>query len=102
MVSLPEDIEWGAWRTGQNFRLPRHVDFDELDMAHLPDRWRPEDERDPRCPQDITSFWVALIVVAFIAGLFTARALDPDPKPAQVEIIPRVPVDTDTPRWHDT
>lgn len=80
-------------------------EFGTMDLATpLPDAWRPEEDRDPRCAQCPDALiWVVMVVMAATLGALAALQLDdlPTSAPSPVEITPTVTVDTSQPRWSE-
>ena len=102
----PNVERWGAW--SHHIRLaedaPTRDEFGSLDLgAPLPQHWRPEDERDPRCGRCPDALvWLAMVVMAAVLGFLFALSLDDLPRSApSPDISPTVTVDSDQPRWSE-
>jgi hypothetical protein len=102
-----QDVErWGPW--SHHIRLihgaPTRDEFGTLDLgAPLPQHWRPEDERDPRCGRCPDALvWLAMVVLSAVVGFLFALSLDDPPRSApSPDISPTVTVDTTQPRWSE-
>ena len=102
-----QDVErWGPW--SHHIRLihgaPTRDEFGTLDLgAPLPQHWRPEDERGPRCGRCPDALvWLAMVVLSAVVGFLFALSLDDPPRSApSPDISPTVTVDTTQPRWSE-
>lgn len=103
----PNVERWGAW--SHHIRLaedaPTRDEFGSLDLgAPLPQHWRPEEDRDPRCGRCPDALvWLAIVVLSAVVGFLFALSLDdlPESAPSPVDMSPTITVDTSQPRWSE-